>query len=391
MNTKRAFLGSAIVVYFIIALEILIMISPFAGFFYSVFNPFLLALAKYPATRWLSAFYLPHMVVPPDGFLKAVRVLGSVLFVAGMLGFFVCALQVYTKKFLKKGAALGGLYSFVRHPQYLSLSVAGLGLCILWPRFLVAVLWVVMVGIYYLLSKDEERRMLRQFPEVYREHMNKTGMFLPRRIENLFPTGSSPGRVIVYLLVATIVIGGAFSLRSYTISHLPLWQRKNITAVSILPEDLPKMNHRMADILKLPEIKKRIDPGKRYLVYVMPINYIMQGLIADTGSEWRLYKHHHSISMITDWIIHPFRHLREGPHHRGHHHTEGMTHTSGVVRRLVFVELKNASNLPEEAFSWNTRRLPRFMADIEFHELKLLKVKDLPPGTGWKDVPTPVF
>jgi hypothetical protein len=64
MNKNKAILNSAIVLYFIICLEILIMISPFAGFFYSVFNPFLLEIAKYPATKWLSSFFLPHMVVP---------------------------------------------------------------------------------------------------------------------------------------------------------------------------------------------------------------------------------------------------------------------------------------------------------------------------------------
>jgi hypothetical protein len=78
MNKTKAILNSALVLYFIIGLEILIMISPFAGFFYAVFNPFLLEIAKYPSTRWLSAFYLPHMVVPPDDFLKSIRIMGSV-------------------------------------------------------------------------------------------------------------------------------------------------------------------------------------------------------------------------------------------------------------------------------------------------------------------------
>ncbi|HEX8949986.1 MAG TPA: hypothetical protein VF790_13540, partial [Dissulfurispiraceae bacterium] len=93
MNKKNTALRSAIVLYFIIGLEVLIMISPFAGFFYSVFNPFLLETAKYPATRWLSAFFLPHMVVPPDAFLKLIRVMGSVFFVGGMALFFLCASQ----------------------------------------------------------------------------------------------------------------------------------------------------------------------------------------------------------------------------------------------------------------------------------------------------------
>ncbi len=76
MNTRKTLLRSALVLYFVIAFEVLIMISPFAGFFYSVFNPVLLKLAGNSATRWLSAFYLPHMILPQDWFLQFVRVMG---------------------------------------------------------------------------------------------------------------------------------------------------------------------------------------------------------------------------------------------------------------------------------------------------------------------------
>src|SRR5208283_6132121 len=106
MNRFKVISNSAILLYFIIAFEILIMISPFAGFFYTVFNPFLLEAAKYPSTRWLSAFYLPHMIIPPDDFLKFIRIMGSVLFVSGVAVFVICAFQVYTNKFRKKGTAL---------------------------------------------------------------------------------------------------------------------------------------------------------------------------------------------------------------------------------------------------------------------------------------------
>ncbi len=36
-------------------------------------------------------------------------------------------------------------------------------------------------------------------------------------------------------------------------------------------------------------MRERIDPNKRYLVYFLPQNYIMQGMIADTGGDWKLY------------------------------------------------------------------------------------------------------
>src|ERR1700758_4688063 len=106
MSKTKAVLNSAIVLYFVICFEILIMISPFAGFFYSAFNPVLLGMAKYRATRWLSAFFFTHMVVPPDTPLKVLRVMGSILFLLGIVIFLVCAIQVYYSKFLKRGAVL---------------------------------------------------------------------------------------------------------------------------------------------------------------------------------------------------------------------------------------------------------------------------------------------
>lgn len=60
MKQPKTVLRAAVVFYFVIGLEILIMISPTAGFFYAAFNPFLLSLAQSPATRWLTAFFLRH-------------------------------------------------------------------------------------------------------------------------------------------------------------------------------------------------------------------------------------------------------------------------------------------------------------------------------------------
>ncbi len=105
-----------IVVFFIIALEGLIMISPFAAFFYTAFNPVLLFLAERPSTQWLAAFFLPHMITPPGLFLQGVRAAGSVLFVLGAVIFLVCAGQVYFHKFFRRGPVLGGHYRFIRHP-----------------------------------------------------------------------------------------------------------------------------------------------------------------------------------------------------------------------------------------------------------------------------------
>ena len=311
--------------------------------------------------------------------------MGSVLLVVGVAVFLVCAVQVYVHKFLKKGAALRGLYSVLRHPQYLGLGVAGLGLAILWPRFLVAVLWLVMLLLYYLLAKDEERRMLgRLSRHVCAVHGEDRYGSCPRRVERWVLPGSVAGRGAAFVLIAVLVLGGAFALRGYTVRHLALWADANVVAVAVNPDDAAMMDHRLPDVLRLPEVRARTTEGKRYLVYFLPANYIMQGLIADTGGEWRLYKQHHTISMITDWIVNPFGHLTEG--HAMHSASGAAAHpmTGGMERRLVFVEVSGtAGQRPFDVFGIGVERSPQFMLDVDIHTLAIRNLKDLPRETAW--------
>ncbi len=393
MSKTKAIFNSAIVLYFVICLEILIMISPFAGFFYSAFNPVLLGLAKYPATRWLSAFFFTHLLVPPKEFLKFIRVMGSVLFVVGVVVFLICAIQVYAGKFLKTGPALKGLYSYIRHPQYLGLAIAGLGLAVLWPRFIVVALWSLMVLVYYLLAKDEERRMQTKFPEAYRKYIEDSGMLLPRRLEGAIGLNTLRGRAIAFVLLCAITIGGAFLLRSYTVNHLPLWTESNVVALPIVSDDMPMLDHRMADILRLPQVSSRLRSDEIYLVYMMPPQYVMQGLIGNTGGDWQLYKQHHTFNMIADFIIHPFGHLAGG-HHAMHMQGGHSGHEmqSATVRRFIFLKVSNVPvGSPSDAFDINTTRTPEFMIDVDVHTLQVMDSKTLPVETAWGKVPTPAF
>jgi protein-S-isoprenylcysteine O-methyltransferase Ste14 len=402
MSRSRGFFGAAVILYFIIALEVLIMISPIAAFFYAAFNPVLLWFAEWPATRWLAAFFLPHMILPPGLFLQTVRVTGSILFVGGTAIFLVCAGQVYFHKLLQRGPAFGGLYRWIRHPQYLALGATGLGLAILWPRFLTIVLWAFMAGLYYLLARDEERRMVNQFGDQYRQYMSRTGMFLPRGLERVadhlpFPHSRVLQPLLGFFLLLALVVGGAFALRAYTVARLQLWSEGRITAITILPGDSFMLEHRMPAILDLPEVRSRLDliPGS-VLVYLLPQQYVMQGMIADTGPQWRLYKHHQTLAMIIDWIFHPFRHL-QGGQMMMHHDARGMsgksTSPGGIVRRLIFlrIDAPQPSITPSLIFGINTTRVPQFFADVDIHNLKLLDIHSLGPGTGWGRVPTPMF
>ena len=55
MNLRgKLFRSSVIIFYVLIGLEIIIMISPFAAYFYAGYGPLLNALYTFPATAWLT-------------------------------------------------------------------------------------------------------------------------------------------------------------------------------------------------------------------------------------------------------------------------------------------------------------------------------------------------
>lgn len=75
----------------------------------------------------------------------------------------------------------GGLYRFVRHPQYTGLFIALFGEGIVhWPTMFSVGLLPLIVVAYYFLARKEEREMIRHFGDEYREYMNNVPMFIPR-------------------------------------------------------------------------------------------------------------------------------------------------------------------------------------------------------------------
>ena len=405
---KRFAAGSAIFLSFIVGLEIVIMISPFAFFFYAAFNPFLLALNQSSMTRWLTAFFLPHMIIPPNEALAVIRILGSVFFVAGMLIFLVCAVQVYMGKLLKKGVATKGFYTIIRHPQYLGLGLAALGLAFMWPRFLTLTLFAVMLFLYYLLAKDEERRMIDRFGEGYIAYMNRTGMFLPHFIERALIGNPKPQQrmgigkaAVIFAVLLVVIVGSGFILRAYTVHHLPLEQVNRVDVITITKEDLITAKQLLPSVLQDSVIASKLQPienskGHRLLAYFIPVDYVMQGMIANTGGEWKLFEQHKTIGMITEYIFHPFAHLTEGhAHHPGMQaHNPNMHNSPSMKRRIIFIEVSAGNGeltSPFDDFDINIARTPLFFVDVHLHTGEILHVQDTPAGSGWGSVPTPLF
>src|SRR5262250_2948904 len=91
-------------VYFFITLEMLFMVTPFALYYYSIDRPLLAAPMASAITAWLPAFFLPHlsMEIFPN--------IGNLIFLLGLVGFLVGAVEVYHAKFTGRGVVARGLY-----------------------------------------------------------------------------------------------------------------------------------------------------------------------------------------------------------------------------------------------------------------------------------------
>ena len=79
----------------------------------------------------------------------------------------------------KGGLETGGPYAYVRHPQYSGLFLVMIGMLIQWPTIITALMFPVLIFVYYRLSKREEREMMTLFGDEYRRYTEKTPMFVP--------------------------------------------------------------------------------------------------------------------------------------------------------------------------------------------------------------------
>lgn len=243
--------------------------------------------------------------------------------------------------------------------------------------------------------------MTAAFADQYHAYMVRSGMFLPRPIECIvakvpFPRSRALRMPLAFALLLTVTVGSALALRRYTISQLPLWSNGRASVLAVLPGDMAMLQHRMEDVLQLPEVEARLAQGSGAILgYIVPTHYVMQGMIADTDPAYRLYEHHQTVSMIVDWIFHPFRHLEGG--HDMMHHAAVMTAASAspTLRRIIFLRVAvdddTGASDPAALFAMGASRIPQFFIDVDLHTLSLQDVKELGPGTGWGDVPTPMF
>lgn len=78
------------------------------------------------------------------------------------------------------GVIIKGPFKLIRHPIYVSAVLFYLGLLLLSPSILAAIIWIFIMVFYYFISRYEERLLLEKFGDAYIDYMKKVPMFIPR-------------------------------------------------------------------------------------------------------------------------------------------------------------------------------------------------------------------
>ena len=80
---------------------------------------------------------------------------------------------------VKDELVTGGIYRYIRHPQYTGILLITFGMLIHWPTFITLFMWPILVLAYYGLAKKEEKEIEKKFGEIYQEYKSRTPMFFP--------------------------------------------------------------------------------------------------------------------------------------------------------------------------------------------------------------------
>ncbi len=155
------------------------MISLFSEMYGFPLTIYLLSGTTYP--------YSPLFV----GYVWAVgQLVGSPVVIAGI----VLIYKGWKEIVFQRGDVLvtAGIYSVVRHPQYLGFMLVTLGQFLVWPTISTAILWPVLALLYYRQARREEAVLSEKFGERFREYADKTPMFLPTIPVRRRPKPTSP-------------------------------------------------------------------------------------------------------------------------------------------------------------------------------------------------------
>jgi protein-S-isoprenylcysteine O-methyltransferase Ste14 len=372
---KRSF-WIAFAFYFLIGFEFFYMISPFAAYFYTVYQPGLEFLNDSTTLAWLSSIFLPHIVIDTrSGLLNALADIGMILTFGGFGIFCIGAGQVYYSKLIRKKAVTGGVYNWVRHPQYAALMITGFGMLILWPRYITLLSYITMLFLYYFLARVEEKECETKFGKSYVEYKNKTTMFLPFSKHifekvNIFPAGGISkylALIAFYLFVCVMGIGIANQIREWALTNLYTRYDDHSATIATVKVDQSKMDLILDIAYQDQTVKQRLDlvnyQSIKSINYIVPFDY--------------------SASEI------PMHQMEEGIDHFSYKVDKNLIKYKIIFTRSISQGTRKYQGIDIIASSKD--RIPLLEVYVDIKKLAVYKIEDPVKNDLLESVPLPVF
>jgi protein-S-isoprenylcysteine O-methyltransferase Ste14 len=115
--------------------------------------------------------YIPIVVRLPIGIL--------LLIVSGYMAKTGLSI-VFGKQRQSQGVIRKGVFSFVRHPIYLSEIILYLGLLLLHISLAAVFIWIIAILFLHYISRYEEKLLLAKYGKEYEQYMKEVPMWFPR-------------------------------------------------------------------------------------------------------------------------------------------------------------------------------------------------------------------
>jgi protein-S-isoprenylcysteine O-methyltransferase Ste14 len=139
--------------------------------------------SRFPGVDWMShdAGHLLEMLFgwranPHFGLFHLL----SFVFIGGGFWLLSSAWRVLYDAQRSHRLATAGPYARVRHPQYAGFVLVMFGFLLQWPTLVTLIMFPVLVTMYVMLARREERDAEAEFSDEYRRYADRTPRFLPQ-------------------------------------------------------------------------------------------------------------------------------------------------------------------------------------------------------------------